>query len=215
MRKSIDGLATLVAESWADARLRTAVFVGFNKGRDKIRLLWWDRQGFWMAYKRLERGRFRLPALTQMTVADLWLMLEGLEPARRQPSLSREWLHTHHPRLLPQSPLAKACQYALHQWGSAHALSPGWALAPVQQRRGKGHAAGGHGPEELLLRRIDPQRGSHRHAPVAAALGHPLWPQPPRLPQGHSDPHALGQGGRYPRFAPAPLETRLNPLNAR
>lgn len=90
MRKSIDGLATLVAESWADAPLRTAVFVGFNKGRDKVRLLWWDRQGFWMAYKRLERGRFRLPALAQMTVADLWLALEGLEPARRRPSLSWE-----------------------------------------------------------------------------------------------------------------------------
>ena len=89
-QKPIDGLATLVAGSWADARLRTAVFVGFNKGRDKVRLLWWDRQGFWMAYKRLDRGRFRLPALTQMTVADLWLALEGLEPARRRPNLSRE-----------------------------------------------------------------------------------------------------------------------------
>lgn len=34
MRKSIDGLATLVVESWGDAPLRDAVFVGFNKGRD-------------------------------------------------------------------------------------------------------------------------------------------------------------------------------------
>ncbi|WP_308388660.1 IS66 family insertion sequence element accessory protein TnpB [Acidithiobacillus sp. AMEEHan] len=44
MRKSIDGLAALVLESWGNAPLRTAVFVGFNKGRDKVRLLWWDRQ---------------------------------------------------------------------------------------------------------------------------------------------------------------------------
>jgi hypothetical protein len=37
MRKSIDGLAALVAESWGDEPLRDAVFVGFNKGRDAAR----------------------------------------------------------------------------------------------------------------------------------------------------------------------------------
>lgn len=49
---------------------------------------------------------------------------ERLERRRRQSreqvDAFRQWLHTHHPKLLPQSPLAKACQYALNQW---HALT--------------------------------------------------------------------------------------------
>jgi transposase len=55
------------------------VFVFFNRGRDKVKLLWWDRHGFWLAYKRLERGRFRLPAPASISRADLMLLLEGVD----------------------------------------------------------------------------------------------------------------------------------------
>jgi transposase len=84
MRKSIDGLAVLVQESMPVSPLSGALFVFFNRGRDKVKLLWWDRHGFWLAYKRLERGRFRLPAARQLTLTDLTLVLEGIDPSVRR-----------------------------------------------------------------------------------------------------------------------------------
>ena len=61
MRKSIDGLAQAVVDALQRQPLSGEVFVFGNRARDKIKLLWWDRHGFWLAYKRLERGRFRWP----------------------------------------------------------------------------------------------------------------------------------------------------------
>ena len=49
MRKSIDGLALLVQESLPVSPLSGSLFVFFNRARDKVKLLWWDRQGFWLA----------------------------------------------------------------------------------------------------------------------------------------------------------------------
>ena len=84
MRKSIDGLALLVQETLPASPLSGALFVFFNRGRDKVKLLWWDRHGFWLAYKRLERGRFRLPAITQLSLSDLTLVLEGIDLSVRR-----------------------------------------------------------------------------------------------------------------------------------
>lgn len=84
MRKSIDGLAALVQASLPASPLSGALFVFFNRGRNKVKLLWWDRHGFWLAYKRLERGRFRLPAARQLTLTDLTLVLEGIDPSVRR-----------------------------------------------------------------------------------------------------------------------------------
>lgn len=84
MRKSIDGLALLVQESLPVSPLSGALFVFFNRGRDKVKLLWWDRHGFWLAYKRLERGRFRVPSARQLTLTDLALVLEGIDPSVRR-----------------------------------------------------------------------------------------------------------------------------------
>jgi transposase len=79
MRKSIDGLALAVQESLPRSPRSGALFVFFNRARDKVKLLWWDRHGFWLAYKRLERGRFVLPAQQDLTLADLSLVLEGID----------------------------------------------------------------------------------------------------------------------------------------
>lgn len=84
MRKSIDGLATWVQDSLPVSPLSGAVFVFFNRGRDKVKLLWWDRHGFWLAYKRLEKGRFRLPGAEALTLSDLALVLEGIDPSVRR-----------------------------------------------------------------------------------------------------------------------------------
>lgn len=84
MRKSIDGLALLVQESLPVSPLSGSLFVFFNRARDKVKLLWWDRQGFWLAYKRLERGRFVLPARHDICHADLLLILEGIDLGTRR-----------------------------------------------------------------------------------------------------------------------------------
>lgn len=78
-RKSIDGLALWVETSLPVSPLSGSVFVFFNRGKDKVKLLWWDRHGFWLAYKRLERGRFRVPAAERITLSDLSLLLEGVD----------------------------------------------------------------------------------------------------------------------------------------
>ena len=85
MRKSIDGLAQLVAPLLRGDAFSGSVFVFLSRRREKVKLLWWDRHGFWLAYKRLERGRFPDPqvlALRGVTVAELWLWLEGVDLSR-------------------------------------------------------------------------------------------------------------------------------------
>lgn len=61
MRKSIDGLSTLVAVELGRNPSDRCLYVFLNKARDKVKLLIWDRNGFWLLYKRLERQRFHWP----------------------------------------------------------------------------------------------------------------------------------------------------------
>lgn len=58
MRKGIDGLCGLVRHFLEEDPLSGHVFIFFNKPRDKIKLLVWDKDGFVLYQKRLERGRF-------------------------------------------------------------------------------------------------------------------------------------------------------------
>jgi transposase len=84
LRKSIDGLALTVESSLGASPVSGTVFVFFNRGRDKVKLLWWDRHGFWLAYKRLEQGRFRRPLMSAITRSELLLMLEGVDLSVRR-----------------------------------------------------------------------------------------------------------------------------------
>jgi len=61
MRKSINGLMTLVQSSFSHDPFSEAVFVFCNRARNRIKILEWDEDGFWLYFKRLERGRFRWP----------------------------------------------------------------------------------------------------------------------------------------------------------
>lgn len=61
MRKSINGLSTIVADSLELDPLSQAWFVFCNKKRDKLKILFWDTNGFWLYYRRLEQGLFQWP----------------------------------------------------------------------------------------------------------------------------------------------------------
>lgn len=93
MRRSFDGLEAAVRERLGEDPLSGALFVFWNRRRDRVKILSFDGSGLWIWYKRLERGTFELPgrltAGSQLTASDLLLVLEGIEigSARRR----RRW----------------------------------------------------------------------------------------------------------------------------
>jgi transposase len=62
LRKSIDGLAVLVKEGFDLDPFSPCLFVFCNRNRDKLKILQWDHNGFWLHYRRLERGTFQWPS---------------------------------------------------------------------------------------------------------------------------------------------------------
>jgi transposase len=59
MRKQINGLVAIVESSFKLDPFDNALFVFCNKSRNRIKILEWDGDGFWLYFKRLEKGRFR------------------------------------------------------------------------------------------------------------------------------------------------------------
>jgi transposase len=57
-RKSHDGLLAIVRDQFGDDPMEGSLFVFLNRRRDRVKLLQWDRDGFWLHYKRLESGTF-------------------------------------------------------------------------------------------------------------------------------------------------------------
>lgn len=62
MRKAMDGLCGEVSDYLGDEPTDGSLFVFYNRRRDKLKMLYWDRDGYWVFYKRLEAGTFELPA---------------------------------------------------------------------------------------------------------------------------------------------------------
>jgi len=92
MRRSFDGLSVLVMDVLEQNPLSGSLFGFCNKRGDKLKVLYYDGQGLCLWYKRLERGRFRIPRVEgdtlELTARELGLLLEGLEIglAQRMPS---------------------------------------------------------------------------------------------------------------------------------
>ncbi len=93
-RKGVDSLMVIVRDVFAHDPLGGHLFVFFSKRCDRVRIVYWDRDGFAMWTKRLEKGRYRptfsadgqLGAST-MEAAELGLVIEGIDlrGARRRP----------------------------------------------------------------------------------------------------------------------------------
>jgi transposase len=90
MRKSYDGLHGIVTNQLRRDALSGEVFIFMNRRRDQVKMLVWDRSGFVIYAKRLERGRFELPRAQArgqaLAWSDLMLILEGisLDSVRRR-----------------------------------------------------------------------------------------------------------------------------------
>jgi transposase len=69
MRKSINGLSIIVADQLQLDPMSQAWFVFCNRPRDKLKILFWDTNGFWLYYRRLEQGRFQWPMGDESGVA--------------------------------------------------------------------------------------------------------------------------------------------------
>jgi transposase len=83
-RKGIDGLAAIVRSQFAEDPLSGAMYVFFTRRGDRVRVLYFDRDGYVLVTKRLEKGVYRVPwenadGRVAVEAAELLLVLEGIE----------------------------------------------------------------------------------------------------------------------------------------
>ena len=85
MRRGHDGLAAIVRGQWKVDLYGGHLFVFLGRRADRCKILFWDRGGFVLYYKRLERGRFRLPAISSeatsvaVDATELAMLLDGID----------------------------------------------------------------------------------------------------------------------------------------
>lgn len=84
MRKAIDGLSIVAAELKIVSVQSGHLFIFYNHARDKVKVLFWDKNGFVMYYKRLERGKFKFtksatPEYVEIELQQLEWLLSGLD----------------------------------------------------------------------------------------------------------------------------------------
>ncbi len=86
LRRGFDGLAAATRSLIRQDPLNGHLFVFLNRRRNRVKLLVWDRTGYLLLYKRLERGSFELPTQPaagrrhiELDAGELGLMLEGLD----------------------------------------------------------------------------------------------------------------------------------------
>lgn len=86
MRKSFHGLALLVHDRMQHDPADGSMYVFWNKSRNKLKILQWDRDGFWLHYKNLAKGKFIIPAsendTSTLTGKNLHYILEGLSTTK-------------------------------------------------------------------------------------------------------------------------------------
>lgn len=87
MRRGFDALAALVVNAFGDDPLSGHLFLFRSRRGDRLKVLWWDRDGFVLWYKRLEKGVFRTATLAppqgasriELSRRELAMLLEGID----------------------------------------------------------------------------------------------------------------------------------------
>jgi transposase len=84
LRRSFDRLAAMAVEVLGQDPFSGHLFVYFNRKRDRVKLLFWERGGFWLLCKRLEAGTFAAVERSELGARELFLLLEGIEVVRER-----------------------------------------------------------------------------------------------------------------------------------
>lgn len=92
MRKSINGLVSLVENSFKLDPFEEALFVFCNRQRNRLKILTWEDNGFWLHFKRLERGHFKWPVPGEK--ATMNLSLEELTHLIKSPGVEQKLRRT-------------------------------------------------------------------------------------------------------------------------
>jgi len=85
MRKGFDTLCAQVKEFLKHDPFSGNLFLFVSRGKDRLKILYWDRDGFALWYKRLEEGAFQLPLLkhvgagVELSATELAMLLEGID----------------------------------------------------------------------------------------------------------------------------------------
>lgn len=85
MRKGFDALAAIVAQSLKRDPLSGQLFLFFNRRRDKMKVLYWDRDGLAIWYRRLEQGTYQIPQAdpgsnsVEVRAEELLMILRGID----------------------------------------------------------------------------------------------------------------------------------------
>ncbi len=82
MLRSFEGLCTLAQQAFPGEELTGAKFIFLNRQRDKLKLIYWDGDGFVIFYKRLEKGKFIVSkeGKTELTRREFLMLFEGVKP---------------------------------------------------------------------------------------------------------------------------------------
>jgi transposase len=113
LRKGFDGLCAIVTEAFGQDPLSGHLFLFLNRRRDRVKILWWDRDGLVIFYKRLEAGSFQIPKVDPSTVAiettptQLALILSGIDLAS-----ARQRKRYRRPNPIAQIPARGPCHIA-------------------------------------------------------------------------------------------------------
>ena len=85
LRKGFDALSGLVTTAFSQDPISGHLFLFVNRRRDRLKILYWDRDGLAIWYKRLETGSFQLPVIShdavsvEMSSTQLTLILSGID----------------------------------------------------------------------------------------------------------------------------------------
>jgi transposase len=91
LRKAVNGLAGIVEQQMAGEPFSGAVYLFCNRERKLLKALWWDRNVFWLAQKRLEEGTFSWPKTNEealeLSGEELTMLLAGIDFFRAHKAL--------------------------------------------------------------------------------------------------------------------------------